>query len=98
MDLVEYVYRQACQRQRSHELEDIVVTIDIGRWKMMPVIQGMRTWVREMSATKFASGSVLDKFVWTYSLYMTAGYADIGMKAWLNKALHDTGEWLRDSM
>jgi len=51
-----------------------------------------------MTAAKFAAGSLIDKFVWTYSVYMTAGYSDVGIKAWLSQAIQNTEVWLRASM
>lgn len=70
----------------------------MGYWAQIGVIQAIRSWIRGMTAAKFAAGSLIDKFVWTYSVYMTAGYSDVGIKAWLSQAIQNTEVWLRASM
>jgi len=97
-DTVERIYREACIRDRSHDQKSLTVTVDVGVWAQIPVIDAIRTWVRGMDADKFAQGTLTDKFVWTYSVYMIAGFSMIGMKAWINRAVNDTGEWLRTAM
>ena len=96
--LVEGVYRQACLRDCIADPKEFVVTDDFIRWARVEVIQGMRGWTREMDAEKFARGQLVDKFVWTYSLYMVAGYGEAGRKKWISMAVVQTSDWLRDAM
>jgi len=67
-------------------------------WSRIEVIQAMHSWARDMTPTRFAAGGLIDKFVWMYTLYMTAGHANVGTKAWINKAIHETGLWLHTAM
>lgn len=98
IDVVELIYEQACFRERSHDRASLVVDFHMGEWAKIEVIQAMRSWVRGMTAAKFAAGSLIDKFVWTYSVYMMAGYSNVGVKAWLNQAIQDTEVWLRTAI
>jgi len=95
---VERVYHDACSRERAYDCKSLSVAVDVSVWVQMPVINGMRTWVREMTSEKFAQGTLIDKLVWTYCLYMTAGFSKIGMKAWINCAVKETGDWLCATM
>jgi len=45
-----------------------------------------------MNEEKFKLGLVVDKLIWTYALYMLAGYGDIGIENWLSTGLRLTEE------
>jgi len=81
-----------------HDLKSLAVAVDAGVWAQMSVIDAVRVWAHEMNAEKFNQGTLTDKFVWTYSVYMIAGFSKIGTKAWITRAVKDTGTWLRTAM
>ena len=62
------------------------------------MMAGMRLWVRVMNEQTFQAGYIIDRFVWTYTLYMSAGYGETGVKSWISKAVVETEEWLKTAM
>jgi len=98
MQLVESIYSQACIHARGYDWDSMVVReVDV-TWENKAVQEGMKKWVAEMNTEAFHKGSVVDRSVWTYSVYMLKGYSKHVRGDWLTKAVNNTEKWLQAAM
>jgi len=67
-------------------------------WARKHVTMGMKEWFAKMDGARFWRGGMIDAFVWTYSVYMSAGFGKLGKAVWITKAVRNTEAWLKGAM
>lgn len=64
------------------------------RWSLPQTLTEISEWTKQMSEDLFQTGSVIEKFVYVYSLVMVAGPDGVVNKEWCLKAIEDVKGWL----
>ncbi|KIJ42541.1 hypothetical protein M422DRAFT_254320, partial [Sphaerobolus stellatus SS14] len=81
--------------ERAFEPTDLLVCHSSENWQWKEVAQDMEQWIGNIDKKSFMDGSIIEKFLWTYAVYMTAGAGRKLHMPWWKTAVGNTIEWLR---
>ena len=95
--IVDRVAEHAALRVRGCKLENIALPQEHTLWSMRSSVKAMEEWTSEMSEHVFHRGSVLERFVYVFSVYMTSGWADEELE-WCKDAVKATADWMSNFM
>ncbi|KIJ36439.1 hypothetical protein M422DRAFT_261178 [Sphaerobolus stellatus SS14] len=86
--------KDAGWRERKVEPWFLAVRHDPKNWRRKSVHREMAEWIRGMDHSLFERGSVVEIFLWTYTLFMLSGAGKAGKKDWCVEAVRNTCAWL----
>ncbi|KIJ47038.1 hypothetical protein M422DRAFT_249345 [Sphaerobolus stellatus SS14] len=91
--LVHEISKDAQLRERNVEPEHLCVRYSSSNWTRSTVIKEVKAWCQSMDESTFNNGSVVERFLWTYSVHMMSGMGQ-GEEAWCIEATTKGCEWL----
>ncbi|KIJ52766.1 hypothetical protein M422DRAFT_43115 [Sphaerobolus stellatus SS14] len=93
-ELVRQVALEAQLRSRRVKPQHLLANFLPELWSGANVIDEIRRWVLSMNEDIFAQGSVVERFLWTFTVHMVAGPGKQGGTDWCKGAVNATTEWL----
>ncbi|KIJ32292.1 hypothetical protein M422DRAFT_265974 [Sphaerobolus stellatus SS14] len=91
--LVDEISKDAQLRERNVEPEHLCVRHSSSNWTLSTVIKEVKAWCQSMDEGTFNNGSVVERFLWTYSVHMMSEMGQ-GEEAWCIEATTKGCEWL----
>jgi hypothetical protein len=89
------IYQEALLTERGSKPRDLVFSLlDDDCWTEANLIAGLRRWIESMTEDVFNQGSIVDKSVYVYCMYMVIGHGCIDNHGWAVKGLHNVIGWL----
>ncbi|KIJ48957.1 hypothetical protein M422DRAFT_66297 [Sphaerobolus stellatus SS14] len=94
--MVKDVADETVLRRRKVEPIDLCVPISPDAWNSTKAtfVAEMREWMMEMDWSLFTRGSVCEKFVWAYVMFMMCGRGGLGRADWWQEMGRNTCVWL----
>jgi len=93
--LIDSISKQARLKARSFEHIHLCVRETDSSWSLPHVVKGMEVWCRNITEEIFYGSSVIEQFVWVYSLHMVHGFGGLKAADWCEAAVTETVLWLR---
>ena len=90
--------REANLPVRNVRPEDTSTTIIDTRWSFPETLRQISEWTKEMSEDVFQRGSIVEKFVYAFTLFMVAGPGEAVNQAWCSEAIDKVEGWLINLM
>lgn len=92
--IVHDILQEATMPVRPVHLKNTSSSIEDVTWSLPETLTEISEWTRKMSEDVFEMGSVIEKFVYVYSLVMVAGPGGAVDDPWCHKAIEHVKGWL----
>ncbi|KIJ38565.1 hypothetical protein M422DRAFT_258677 [Sphaerobolus stellatus SS14] len=95
--IVDDIAQIATRRVRPIQTDDFGIPYANEPWGTTEIRMEVQVWVTKTGDMDFKGASVLDVFLWTYSLYMVCGHGRESESEWCHKALEMSIQGLLDA-
>ncbi|KIJ29011.1 hypothetical protein M422DRAFT_269622 [Sphaerobolus stellatus SS14] len=92
--LIKEIAVDAGLREREVEPWYFAVRHDPENWSRQQVKEEMQEWIKEMNETLYMRGSIVEKFLWCYGLYMLKRATKASMGHLFDRMIEQTCLWL----